>query len=74
MYKRQSYDLHSLRFTYGAYAASVSLCAHDGSFSLHVDGDENPHRLIAPLLEAELNAARDEPKRLWTGFMNVRTC
>lgn len=69
-----SYDLHSLRFTYGAYAASVSLCAHDGSFSLHVDGDENPHRLIAPLLEAELNAARDEPKRLWTGFMNVRTC
>ncbi|WFD36534.1 mediator complex subunit [Malassezia cuniculi] len=65
-----SYDLHSLQFVYGSHTATVSLRAHDCSFALELDGERNPHTLIAPLLEAELNAARDKPQQLWTGFMH----
>lgn len=65
------YDLLSLSFAYGDYGATVALRTDGGPFTLTLTGERNPHSLIAPLLEAELNAARDPPPRLWAGFLHL---
>lgn len=64
------YDLLLLSFAYGDYAATVALRTDGGPFALTLAGERNPHSLIAHLLEAELNTARDPPPRLWAGFLH----